>query len=376
MRHFLAVFLVSLLLASGIAPAQTALLQGLSGSGGKVTLLWGDFPDGTKGTFRASPTPEGGISLTIKATIELKTPDFQLNSEYLFFDDSKKTLLAEKKVVVRQTGLLAKADKLTFDVAKSEIRLTGSPSVEQTTDTMRMTSSGMDEIVILRLPNGAADITFTGGKEVIFQAEPITSPAVPPPTPGPPGKGGEASANPFGSLSRRLRIIARERGAMPPSMFIRSAGGGLEFFRATGSVFVETEDFNLRADQLEYDGIAESLEALYNVYLKQADMEADCGRMQYDLRRDKIILSVNPEVRRRDANGLTVSTNMDSFLIQRNKVGPPTTDAIPLAGSNASIEFIPNAPAVNAAPPQKPAEPREINISDDADVDNIPGKSP
>src|SRR5688572_15280317 len=69
--------------------------------------------------------------------------------------------------------------------------------------------------------------------------------------------------------------------------------GELDIFRASGSVSVRSSTVDLRSDEFLYDAAANRVEALYNVYLKKGGIEADCGRMEYDVKSGTTRLTVN-----------------------------------------------------------------------------------
>src|SRR5690606_4150947 len=97
--------------------------------------------------------------------------------------------------------------------------------------------------------------------------------------------------------------------------------GELGLFRGEGSVRLQTEEIDLRSDELIYNAIAQSLEATTNVFFKKETLEADCGRLDYDLEAGRIVLTVDPDVRQFDVDKVIRIWDNDWFIINLREGG-------------------------------------------------------
>lgn len=367
MRYFRSIT-TSLLLAGllSVAGAQTqtmepkgGLFDALAGPGGYVRLTTNPHKDGPAGTVRARNSAEGEfLRFTASGRIDLDSTKLKLNADMLDFDGPGQMLTATGEVVVKQEGLEAYCEKLVYNLKDETIVMSGKPRVLQQAEGNRTEFSGMEQFRLITLPNGETEARMEGGERIdvkIRQDAPAAG--VPAATPAP--KTGPPKGSSMNALGNNVDISVAPRGNVSPGIVTSASESALQTFRATGSVKVKTEDLDLRCDQLELRGAENILEALHNVYFKQEGIDADCGKMLYDLNTDIITLLVNPVVRQASAKGLTVIRDMDSFIIERQADGSITTDIV---GGSSRIDIVSNDAAPTVAAPAGPTGPTEIDL--------------
>ena len=137
-------------------------------------------------------------------------------------------------------------------------------------------------------------------------------------------------------------------------------------------MFLRTENFDLRSDQLEFRGEKQTLQADSNVYLKQADLDADCGKMVYDLKTDIMTLTMDPVVRQATPTGRTVARELESFLIHHKPDGTTFTEMVGGSKGQPRIDYEQMKPAKPASTDPITTGAIEIQLGDDKIIDRIP----
>ncbi|CAN5269699.1 hypothetical protein BH09SUM1_BH09SUM1_05040 [soil metagenome] len=386
-----AVVAAALVSAAGITPAQQSFFDALAGPGESVSLQVGVQKDGSKGAVMTKNGPDGKVmQFETNGRTVLKSPKVNIEADHLNFLADKSILEADGDVLIDQTGIIAKSQKLTFDTVTQEIHLTGAPHVEQSSDNGKSVFQGMEEFIIIRHESGATEVQMRGGNEIICEmtspkpagaatgaapadgAKPTPSPAATP-APSSSGPQGMLPSKPtgFAGLGENVKIVTRAREDKHPLVLAStSKEGAFSSFRAEGSVVLESETMNLRADQLEYDAPKQVVDALYNVFIKQDQIDADCGRMHYELDKNRIELSVNPDIRENRPDGKLHLSQMDSYIITRGVDGSVSTQGIPGPSGPIKYEFMGAAIQPGVATPT-PTGDQEINLNNPIDISNI-----
>lgn len=339
---------------------QETLFSALVGPGETMRLSVGVFPDGTGGTMLNVLDDNGElVRLEIPGLVKLRTPRIHLDCEYLLYVPADETLLARGNVLVEQEGVRATGQELVYNLETGVVVVTGSPEVEQQSEESSAEFTGMEVLRIDPGTEGRTQVLMSGGERIVGTMS-ETRPAT-----------GEEGAAPegvgMGGLGDDLRITTRPKGNVEPVVRLNlGEEGAFELFRAEGNVLLESTRMNLRADQFEYSGTEQRVEALYNVFIRQERVTAEAGRMVYDLVEDVITLSVDPQIREERPGG-TVARIYDiaSYVIRRNPDGTTTTrsEAYPNRESQMVFETMEQQTSVNGT--QNGAldsEPREILI--------------
>ncbi len=357
--------IAALCAATSLSPAQPppSAFQSLAGPGESMSLK-------AKSIEMITGKDGAVIRSDWEGNVILRSPKLNLDADSMSFKGEDRILSAKGNVKIDRPDVKATADQFFYDFEKEEIRMIGNPRVEQIAEGSSALFEGMDEITIKTLPTGGNEIRMKGGSEEI-NAEFKTPEKAATPDAKQGSNAAPAKASGFAGLGNNVRIRTRPKGSTPPALLLTTAnGGGFGQFRAVGSVLLKSEDMDLRADELEYDSKKELVEALHNVYIKQDQIESDCGRMLYDLAKDVITLSVNPTVRQQQADGVMSIKRMDSFVITRLPDGNTKTDA--RGGSAGDPEYSWEAKPLPAVATPKPlTEPTEIRIGSDEDIKKI-----
>lgn len=337
--------------------AKPGIFNQLAGPGGKVSFITKAHPDGSPASVKASTSPDGGFQrLEAKGRLTLESPQLYLECLQLVFNAAEETIHAQDQVRIRQEGIHSTSDAAIFQIQTGSAQLTGNPVVNYATEENQLHFEGMHTFQLDKDQDGGALMELRGPREIQIAIE----------------SKGDASgtSNPgdgFAGLGRTVHIVAAPRGAVEPDVTMSSPGEGqMGRFHATGSIRLKSETFDLRCDELTYDAAAEQVEALYNVYIKKQGIEADCGRMVYDLATGRITLTIDPDVRQQDPSGTLHIWNMDSFIIEQRPDGTIDTDIRGGPDDEPSMEFIsaPEAPKEDSAADSPPAGPAEIDIED------------
>lgn len=340
-------------------------LSALAGPGEKVRFSTDKGPDGKPAKVTTSISSNGDFEkMEAIGAITLESPRLNLKANKLVYNGPAQLIEAEGNVQVKQQMVEATANKLRYDLKTNEIVLSGSPVVTQKSENGETKFSGMDSFVLVTKENGETEARMEGAREI--EAELKQAP-----------KDGEKKEVPkpgagLNSLGNNVLITVAPRGRQAPSIYTNVKESNVDIFRAVGSVRVKTESFDLRADQLEYRGLANELEALYNVFLKQDQIDADCGRMVYDLAQNVMTLTVNPVVRQNSGNGRMIAQKMDSFMIREQADGSYTTEF----GGTPQIEIDSAAPASATAAATKPVATPAANGPLEIDVDAVGKQTP
>lgn len=388
----------TLLLAAGLifgtaaAYGQGSFLETLAGPGETVELTYGRFDDGTGGKLITRTTPDGGTSLEIEGRVHLQSPNLVLRSHYLYYDAEKDILIARGEVFVEQPDAVVTSDDLHYDLtenlmiltgnvavtqeaftARSErleydsdddhFILTGTPVVDQHTPENKGHFEGMEVLDITRADDGTVRVLMTGGEEIICEIEPADSEDTPA------ASASESGGGAFGGLGDRVRIVTRPLGQQEATVSMSTTEEGeMGQFYARGSVFLESEGMNLRAEQLQYDALGETIEALRNVTIRQVDVDAECGLMVYDLAEERIHLSIDPLVRQRRPGGYLVISDVESVVLHPGPDGETMMETNPLPDRDSRTQFVPDEEE-----PRQPGEfrPIEIPIDDDEELQRV-----
>jgi lipopolysaccharide export system protein LptA len=360
-----------LLLNASRGTAQESFLNAFVGPGEKMILRSDPRPDGTIGTLNAITNPDGSFNrFEGEGLIVMESPKLNLKCEKMVYDGASGILTAKGNVQIAQEGIDATCADLNYDTATGEIRLQGTPVVKQKTEKNTATFDGMDTFVIKKLENGSSEIQMAGGNDILCAMEPLEAPVAadgttPTPTATPAEGAAAAPADTgFAGLGNNVKINTKAKDDQnPPSVFVNTTTeGAFEMLRAYGLVELESDTMNLRAESLEYDGVKDMVEALYNVYIKQQEVEANCGRMEYEVAKEKIVLTVNPEVRQTKPDGVLNITQMDSFVMQKNADGTTSTQAF--GGPDGSPKYEYEAIPVKPVKTGTGTEAIEINPDD------------
>lgn len=358
------------------AKKKNGIFDALAGpGGGDVRFVTAPAADGKPAVVRARTNDTGEFQgLEATGELVLTTPQFKLACENLTFDGTTEKMTAWGDVSIEQEGVRATGNRLTYDSATRRIVISENPHVTQSMDDNETTFSGMDEFTIITADDGRTEVLLTGRGQMQMDMKEK------------PGAGADAqggapapSSGGFNKLGKNVRIIVSPRGGMTaPSIAASIAESALDTFRAEGSVRVETDDFSLRSDRLEFGGKEQVLTASSNVFMKQDSIDADCGRMVYDLTTDVITLTVNPVVRQATPTGRTTISKIDSFIIRRQTDGSVFTEM--LGGPDGSPDiFYQQAAEPTPARGDKPSTAAiEIVLDDPSAVRRIPappGKS-
>lgn len=356
--------------STATAPAQDgqeALFNALVEPGETMRLSVSVFPDGTGGTMRNSLDSQGNLTrLEIPGLVRLRTPRIDLDCEYLLFEPETSKLVARGNVLVTQEQVRATGQELVYNLETGVVEVTGEPEVLQQSEGSSAEFVGMEILRIDPGEEGRMQVTMTGGERIVGLMSGLDSN----------GANGTAESSTTGgmsSLGEEVRITTRPKGNEPAHVLLNMAGEGVfELFRAEGNVLVESTQLNLRADQFEYNGIEQSIEALYNVFIRQDRVTAEAGRMVYDLVRDEIELTVDPQIREERGPG-TVARIFDiaRYVITRNPDGSITTEsfAYPNRESQMVYESVETSAPTNNGTVDD--EPREIRLDDGESLNNL-----
>lgn len=349
------------------APAQEVETSGafdkLVGPGGSAALTVDPYPDGTKGGVKAVSKDGAFQKLDAKGSVRLKTDTLDLRATNLEMDVQNQILIATGTVSIDQQGMQATCERLEYRIEERLITMTGNPAITQQTESGSMKSSGMEELVIVIGEDGGTEARMERGKIKIEMEQKEPAAATPTPAPGA-AKGG------MSSLGRSTRIDVNPRGDQQPTITLTSSGSDLEKFRALGSVVVDTDDFDLRADQLEFAAAANTMTALHNVFLMQQGIEADCGRLLYDLNQAVMTLSVNPVVRQDGDGGRTTISRTEQIVLRKGEGGETLAEF----EGTPKFDFQPTAKPTVAREDKPSTGPVEIILDRKQDLPEIPAR--
>lgn len=394
-RRGVAVTLIAASLSTQ-APAQGTIFNQLAGPGEKVEFRALKPKDGGERYIRTTTNPDGSPAKFVGVgRVMLKSPKINLEADYLEFAADEGILRSNGNVIVEQPSVRATCQEMVYVLETGELTLSGDPDVKQETPENRTHFSGMETFILTQQETGEMEVRMEGGEEIICEVMPIDAPstdtttmmtpsATPTPTPTPlptesrPADGNEAagavlpSGGGFAGLGENVKITTRPRQDQKAAVFVSTTEAGeFDLFRAQGSVVLESDQMDLRADILEYEGERQMVEALYNVYVRQQAIEADCGRMLYDIEEDEITLTVSPVVREKRKDAIMVISQMDSFIVKRNPDGSTSTQAIGGPEGEPSITWESLATPVPKQPKTPDDSPKEIDIDNPDDLQRL-----
>ncbi len=359
-------------LAFGHGPAQASPFGELAGPGEKLTISAAKHEDGTPGHIRNLIGPDGGVgAFTAEGfPVHLHSPRIDLKALKLDYDGETGIIDAAGDVELAREGVYARSGEMLYNAETGEITFLDSPEVEQLEEGQYTRFWGMDRLYLTQNEDGSTEIRLVGGEEIHCDFLPASqAPERLLASAGSrnPGEEGGNGGGQLGALGDELRITTRAgSGGEEPTVLINTtAEGELKLFRAEGAVSLDGDDLRLRSDVLEFDGQRERLEALHDVYVMRDNIEADCGRLQYDLPTETITLTINPIVRLDQDTQYLVISNLDMYRIIRNPDGTTTTDAV---GDQPTYEIEEKTP-----PPDEPEDtsPVEIQIDSEEDIERI-----
>jgi lipopolysaccharide export system protein LptA len=353
-------------------PCQGSMFSKLAGPGEKVVLRAEKPEDGGENYMRSSTNPDGSIAkFEAVGHVVLRSPKLSLDADNLVYDANKGYLEATGNVTIDQESVNATCGKLQYDIESGVITLSDSPLVNQSNAQNKARFTGMDEFVINQKVVNTS-VTMSGGEEILCEilqpeaGEEIPDSATPPP--------GEKTTGDFAGLGKDILITTRPKDGVAPVVKVDMENGAFGLFRATGSVILKSDQINLVADQLEYDGIDQTVQAFNNVYIRQEAIEADCQELLYELSTKTITLSGDPYVRKQEDGKIQTISNMDSFIIIQNPDGTTSTQIN--AGPTGQPEIVFESPEEKTET-QKAIElqddPGEINLDSPEDIEKISG---
>jgi len=343
------------------------LFDSLAGpNGGSVRFKTAQGPDGKPAVVHAKTAESGEFAgLEAKGQLSLTTPQFKLECENLTFDGPTQKMTAWGNVKIDQEGVRASGGRLTYDSATREIRILENPDVVQSTEENTTHFTGMDEFIIITNEDGSSEVRLTGDQPI--QMETISKE----PSDSAPPKSDANAPGGMAALGKNVKILVSPLGNVRPTISTSIADSALDTFRAAGSVRVETDDFSLRADKLEFEGKTQLMTARSNVFLKQGEIDSDCGRMEYNLNTDVITLTVNPVVRQASPSGRTIIQQLDSFIIRRQPDGTVYTEMVGGPDGSPDIFYEQAAPPTPPSSPKASTDPIEIILDDPASSGKI-----
>lgn len=371
----------SLSLAATPAAAQQNFLNSFVNPGESMSLRSERLPDGTVGTLNTVAGENGGFQrFEGEGIIVLESPRLNLRCNKLLYDGTTGILTATGNIDLKKEGVSATCQDLYYNTANSEIVLKGEPIVRQSTEANNALFQGMDVFTITQLENGSSEIKMTGGDQIDCQVVPVgqepikpgeTRTPAPTPTPNPAASSEGASGGGFAGLGNNVSITTKAKDAKtPPSVNVTTdPAGAFSTLTALGFVEVVSDTMNLRAESLDYDKSKDLLEALYNVYIHQQEIEATAGRMEYLLASQKITLTINPEVKQIKPDGILNISQMDQFVMVKNADGTTTTQAI--GGPDGAPKYEYTAVAVTPTATPKPTDSVELDPNDPAAIEQI-----
>lgn len=342
------------ILAAASLMAGSAWAQGGLSQFENMNLKVNKFSDGREPTMDFSLAPDGSFDsfTAVGGPVELKTDEYDLSAGRLVYDAAGELLEATGNVVIRQQGLEATSGQATFNLATGGVVLRGNPDVRQLTGENTAHFAGMEIFNLRRSANGSMEVVLTGKEAIRIDIE----------SKGQPGSG---SAGNLTSLGETIQITTSPRRDFSPRVTAQlGPEGDLSEFRAQGSVNLQSPSVRMVCEELIYDG--RRVEALRNVYIKRDAIEADCGRMLYDLSTGNIDLTIQPDVRQRQPNRVARLYGMEVFEIRPRPDGGTDTQ---VRGGVPQIQYLPlpetMTPGVTGSTSPSPSRSgREISPSD------------
>jgi lipopolysaccharide export system protein LptA len=325
------------LLASPLAADQGRMMNDLqsklAGPDERLRLSTAPHPDGTPSFVEMVMDPETGterqqarglITMRIFPPGETEMPRLTLISYALDFVPERGVIEAAGDVIFRQEGIDATAQEMTYQVDEGYIEMRGEPIVNQRTGKRNARFEGMEVFVVKTLEDGGRDVEMRGPDEVHILMTPIDEElddliVVPAATDG---TESTADSQPMVGLGDEIDIRVAPRGDLHPKVDADILPTGeLGLFRGEGSVRLRTDQIDLRSDELVYDSVGQTLQATTNVYFRKGPIEADSGRLDYDLQAGRILLTVNPDVRQFDDQKVIRIWDNDWFVINLREGG-------------------------------------------------------
>ncbi len=358
--------IATMILTAAVSTASAeSIFSALAGPGEKVTLKADPPAKGGEHYLRTSTNPDGSIDRFVgKGRVILRSPKLNLEADDLIYMASLNSLVAKGNVKIDQTEVQATARELNYDIETDTITLTGAPKVTQIAEGSVSKFEGMEEFQIKTLDDGSTDIRMNGGDEIICE---ITSPDMPAS-----GAGAvtpqETSDGGLSGLGGDVRISTQELNGEEPAVYVSTLKSGeMGLFRSVGSTLLNSPEMNLRSDLLVFDPTQDTVEALYNVFVKQKGVEVDCGRMLYNLDSEEIRMTIDPVVRQEKPDGISTLSGMEELIITKNEDG---SSNITTTGGSPVQEWE-NYETVSTKKPVVAEEPIEIQLEDESAINRI-----
>lgn len=338
---------------------DTSFLSALTGDeGGEVNLNWVPLPGDEYADLRMRTSPEGEVTrMSVEARVDLRSPKINLESNFLNFNVAEQSLEATGEVRIRQEGVDATCEEMTYDLETGVIILTGSPVVNRESEGGTARFEGMEVFQLVQKEDGSAEILLNGGEAIVCDLQPKD------------GAGTESGG--MAGIGRRLNIVTRSAENKDPRVLVAtSVSGAMDTFQAFGSVVLDSDDLNLRSDQLLFDANENTLRALQNVFIQQDNIEAECGQMDYDFSTDEIVLTGNPYAAIDQGDQIMEIINAIRITIFRYEDGSVDHSYQSGPEKQASVTYRPKeSPTPTPAPEQGGA--REIDLNDPSAVEQI-----
>ncbi len=300
--------------------------------------------------------------------MHLFSPRLDLRALKLDYSAETGVIDAQGEVELQREGVGARSGEMLYNAETGEVTFLDGPEVERLEGGRFTRFHGMERLYLTQNEDGSTEIRLVGGEEIHCDFLPADeAPERLREAAAEAGNQEAEGAGGLGALGDELRITTRP-GADdedPVVLVNTTAEGELKLFRAEGAVTLRGDDLLLRSDVLEFDGQTEKLEALHNVYVRRETIEADCGRLQYDLPTETITLTINPIVRLDQATQYLVISNLDMYRIVRQADGTTTTEAV---GDQPTYEI-----EEKPEPPEEPEDtgPLEIRMDSEEDIERI-----
>lgn len=291
--------------------------------GGSISLSTGRFPDGSPGSLHMGTDEETGQTVFHgEGRIRLQTPDMLLRCDRLEYVPDRDRLVATGNVEIETESLEATAELLVYRTDNQSVELEGQPHVRQETANGTSTFDGMQRFVMQPSADGLRLITLEGPEPIIMETIPAERD----------GEEEDARTAPdgLGNFGHQVRLVVNPRGDIKPRVRIHlDENDDLALFNAAGSVLLTSEDFNLRSDELSYYARDERFEAIGSVYVRHQTIEADAGRMIYDIQRGRITLTMDPDVRQVEEGEIVARmTGCDQVIVTLREGEQPDVQAI------------------------------------------------
>lgn len=266
--------------------------KGVSSLGNNVRIQATTAPE-KPAAVQATLSPDSAFEgFAASGDVHLTTDDMELKGGKVSYNGVRQVMNAREQVWLKQAEFEATSQALEYNAETGDFHLTGAPDVQQESPNSSMRFSGMESFRVVNQADGRRRVELEKGDAIQVVMQKPQQTGTPNVT--------DAGTGGMGALGDDVTITSTSRRGTPARVLANMAkDGAFESFDATGAVHLRTPKLELRGDELVYDAPGQRMEASQHVWLKQANIEADAGRMNYDLRTGVIVLTENPEVRQR-----------------------------------------------------------------------------